>query len=94
MGYAAMFEILMKNEKIQEIVSKIPGLNKFLLTAQEISPLLAEAMKPLTPEQQVIQALTLLSANMPVDKARAEAFRKATWEILGGVDNLKQALKQ
>jgi len=88
----AIFGKLMESERGRALLGKIPVIGSFIPMLQDVAPDMKQALAPATPEQQVIQALTLLSANMPLTPERAEAYRKAMWDILGGVEKLKQAL--
>lgn len=95
MGAAvAVFLEMMKTEEGREIIGKIPIFGKITSLfgkSPELKALAEKVITPFTPEQSLVNALTVLSGLMPVGEA-SEKFKAAVSLILDGVSNLKASL--
>ena len=88
----AIFMKLMESEKGRAMLGKIPMLGSFIPMLQDVAPDMKEAIRPLTPEEQLYQAITVLSQQVPADKTNAEKFKSAVSLLLDGVSMLKESL--
>ena len=84
---------LLQNPKVQGLLGGFPGMDKLLPMIQENGPTIEAALKPLTPEEQIIRAISTLSSQMPVGPA-AEQYSASIGVILNGVMGLRSSLQK
>lgn len=89
----AIFMKLMESEKGREIMGKIPLLGQLvgMFGDAAVDPVVKQALTPATPEQQLVNALTVISGFMPAGE-ESEKFKSAISLILDGVSNLKASM--